>query len=68
MSIVLLKIWQSENKSIYYELSKKYNVPVKHVYKLVHGKKVKIKNEFLFGAVRAEKQKYNSKFCINQSI
>ena len=35
MSIVLLKIWQSENKSIYYELSKKYNVPVKHVYKLV---------------------------------
>ena len=43
MSIVLLKIWQSENKSIYYELSKKYNVPVKHVYKLVHGKKVKLK-------------------------
>ena len=48
MSIVLLKIWQSENKSIYYELSKKYNVPVKHVYKLVHGKKVKLKmNSYL---------------------
>ncbi len=30
--------------------------------------KGQIKNEFLFGAVRAEKQKYNSKFCINQSI
>ena len=41
MSIVLLKIWQSENKSI-------YNVPVKHVYKLVHGKKVKLKmNSYL---------------------
>ena len=48
MSIVLLKIWQSENKSIYYELSKKYNVPVKHVYKLVYGKKVKLKmNSYL---------------------
>ena len=49
MSIVLLKIWQSENKSIYYELSKKYNVPVKHCpNKLVHGKKVKLKmNSYL---------------------
>lgn len=48
MSIMLLKIWQSENKAIYYELAKKYDVPVKHVYKLVHGKKVKLKmNSYL---------------------
>ena len=48
MSIVLLKIWQSENKSIYKELTKKYNVTVKHDYKLEHGKKVKIKmNSYL---------------------
>ena len=68
MSIVLLKIWQSENKSIYYELSKKYNVPVKHVYKLVHGKKVKLKMNSYLVLLELEKQKYNSKFCINQSI
>ena len=51
MSIVLLKIWQSENKSIYYELSKKYNVPVNTSNKLVQWQKGQIKNEFLFGAV-----------------
>ncbi len=48
MSIVLLKIWRSKNKLIYYELARKYNIPIKHVYKLVHGKRVKLRmNSYL---------------------
>ena len=44
------------------------NCPCKTCLQAGTWEKGQIKNEFLFGAVRAEKQKYNSKFCINQSI
>ncbi len=40
--MIILKIFKSKNKSVYFNLAKKYNTSVWYVYKLAHGKRVRI--------------------------
>lgn len=40
--MILLKIFKSSNRTVYFKLAKKYNTTVWRVYKLAHGKKVRL--------------------------
>lgn len=40
--MILLKIFKSSNRTVYFKLAKKYNTTVWSVYKLAHGKKVRL--------------------------
>lgn len=40
--MVLLKIFKSSNRPVYFKLARKYNTTVWKVYKLAHGKRVRL--------------------------
>ncbi len=45
--MILLKIFKSSNRPVYFRLAKKYNTSVLRVYKLAHGKKVRLSGSTL---------------------
>lgn len=42
MCMIILKVFRSKNKLVYFSLAKKYNTTPWYVYKLAHGKRVRI--------------------------
>lgn len=40
--MIILKIFKSKNKSVYFNLARKYNTTVWYVYNLAHGKRVRV--------------------------